>query len=68
MKKRRAVRTAAAVSIVIACWVTTRPVIAQANQEGDARLICSWRLVSVATVRPNGDEVTDWMGPSHRAY
>ncbi len=26
-------------------------------------IVGSWRLVSIATVRPNGEEVTDWMGP-----
>jgi len=26
-------------------------------------LVGSWKLVSIATVRPNGEEVTDWAGP-----
>jgi hypothetical protein len=34
-----------------------------AAQPVAARLVGSWRLVSIATVRPNGQEVTDWAGP-----
>ena len=28
----------------------------------EAALLGAWRLVSIATIRPNGEEVTDWMG------
>jgi hypothetical protein len=31
--------------------------------ETSAIVVGSWKLVSVATVRPNGEEVTDWAGP-----
>jgi hypothetical protein len=26
-------------------------------------VVGSWKLISIATVRPNGQEVTDWAGP-----
>ena len=35
---------------------------ALAGRPAEATLVGSWRLVSVATVRPNGEEVTDWAG------
>jgi hypothetical protein len=34
----------------------------RADSELHAKLIGSWRLVSVETVRPNGEIITEWMG------
>lgn len=34
-----------------------------ATQRVAAQLVGSWRLVSISTVRPSGQEVTDWAGP-----
>jgi hypothetical protein len=33
------------------------------DNSGRSAVVGSWRLVSIATVRPNGEEVTDWAGP-----
>jgi hypothetical protein len=30
---------------------------------GGLSIVGSWKLISIATVRPNGQEVTDWAGP-----
>jgi lipocalin-like protein len=30
---------------------------------GRSSVVGAWRLLSIATVRPNGEEVTDWAGP-----
>lgn len=36
---------------------------AAAQGQTSAIVVGSWKLVSIATVRPNGEEVTDWAGP-----
>jgi hypothetical protein len=33
------------------------------NDDGQALVVGAWRLLSIATVRPDGEEVTDWAGP-----
>ena len=45
----------------IACLIVATA--AATPEVGRADLAGSWRLVSVTTVRPNGEESTDWSGP-----
>ena len=37
--------------------------VAAQGSEERSRVVGSWPLVSIATVRPNGEELTDWAGP-----
>ncbi len=44
--------------------LANRAVESRSQQRSAAvNVVGSWRLESIATVRPNGEEVTDWMGP-----
>jgi len=59
MNRRHALISTATLALGV---VPTRR--ASAQGESGAMLVGSWKLVSIATVRPNGEEVTDWAGPN----
>jgi len=59
MNRRHAVMSAATLALGVVPWRR-----GSAQGQASALVIGSWKLVSIATVRPNGEEVTDWAGPN----
>jgi hypothetical protein len=60
-------RQALLASATLAIGATPKNAFAHAGttsqDQARATVVGAWRLISVATVRPNGAEVTDWAGP-----
>ena len=65
--KRMKTRAMTAALIVLVAYAIRGRTIAQVMPVRGAahpEFIGMWRLISIGTIRPNGEVVTDWMGPN----
>ena len=63
MNRRHSLISAATLALSIVPLRRASSAGALIQSETSTILVGSWKLVSIATVRPNGEELTDWAGP-----
>ena len=63
MNRRQALTTGASLACAMVPGGNARARSVTQDTSGRPSVVGAWRLLSIATVRPNGEEVTDWAGP-----